>query len=130
MVTATACSKGDTEMPESASQDYKAFAVEFTRTLARREYAAAFEMTSRQYRSQSTVEQLKAAFEVIVPPDWGDTEPIEMGTTMSSWPGKMSSDLGWIYVSIYGDVYSEALILTVTLEEGQAKIREIVFGRP
>jgi hypothetical protein len=49
---------------------------------------------------------------------------------MTSWPGKQPADLGWAFVSIGGDVYSEAVIVVVTSENGEARIREVEFGRP
>jgi hypothetical protein len=105
-------------------------ALKFTNALAARDYAGAHAMTSRAYRSAMSVDELKAAFEAIVPTDWGAIGPIETGETLGNWPGRQPSDLGWVYVSIGGDVYSEAVIVIVTLEDGQARIREVEFGRP
>ena len=87
-------------------------------------------MMSHGYRQKSTVDDLRIGFEAIVPTDWGAIGPIEVGQTMTSWPGKQASDLGWAFVSIGGDVYSEAVIVVVTSENGEAKIREVEFGRP
>lgn len=110
--------------------DYQLVALEFTKALAERQYAKAYEMTSKEYRNHSTLEKLKTDFEAIVPDDFGPIDPIEVGRTMLNWPGKQSSDIGWVYVSIGGDVYSEALVVIVTMENGAKKIREIEFGRP
>jgi len=49
---------------------------------------------------------------------------------MATWPGKQPADIGWAYVSIGGEVYSEAITVVVTSESGEAKIREVEFGRP
>ena len=49
---------------------------------------------------------------------------------MTSWPAKQPSDVGWAYVGIGGELYSEAVIVVVTSENGEAKIREVEFGRP
>ena len=87
-------------------------------------------MTANEYRKRTTVEQLRTAFETIVPSDWGPMGTIEVGHTMTTWPGKQLSDIGWAYVSIGGDVYSEAVTVIVMLEHGEAKIREVEFGRP
>lgn len=87
-------------------------------------------MTAEAYRTRTTLEQLRIAFETIVPTDWGPMEPLEVGQIMENWPGKQPSDIGWAYVSIGGDVYSEAITVIVTSENGEEKIREIAFGRP
>jgi hypothetical protein len=73
---------------------------------------------------------MQAAFEAIVPTDWGPIGPIETGETLANWPGRQPSDLGWVYVSLGGDVYSEAVIAVVTMEDGEPRIREAEFGRP
>lgn len=87
-------------------------------------------MTSLGYRKRNSVNQLQAAFEAIVPTDWGAIGPIELGLTMTTWPDKQPADLGWAYVSIGGEVYSEAVTVVVTSESGEPKIREVEFGRP
>jgi len=116
--------------PPAGMSDYRHVALQFAKLLAQRDYAAAYTMTSRDYRQRMTVEQLHKAFEKIVPTDWGPIEPIEVGETMTSWPGRQAPDLGWAYVSLGGDVYSEAIIVIVTAENGESKIREVEFGRP
>jgi hypothetical protein len=126
----TGCLQEEPKMPSGNTTDYRHIALEFTQSLAAREYHKAYAMTSQQYRKGTTVEQLRIAFESIVPTDWGLFGPIEVGQTMTSWPGKQPSDIGWAYVSIGGDVYSEAVTVVVTLEQGEAKIREVEMGRP
>jgi hypothetical protein len=123
-----ACSKEDMDMTNE--HDYRKFAMDFTKELAAREYDKAYAMTSKEYQRRITKEQLKDSFESIVPTDWGDMGPIEVGETMMNWPGKQHSDLGWVYVSIGGDVYSEAITVVVTSENERPKIREVEFGRP
>ena len=112
------------------SIDFKEFALKFTKTLTDRDYSTAYAMTSSEYRNRANLDQMKAEFEAIVPPDWGTMGPIEIGETLKDWPGKQPSDLGWVYVSIGGDVYSEAVTVVITLEKGDPKVREVEFGRP
>lgn len=125
-----ACSKEDPKMSSGNTSDYRQVALEFTKLLAAREYPKAYAMTSQGCRKRHTEDQLRTEFEAIVPTDWGAMGPIEVGETMTSWPGKQTSDLGWAYVSIGGNVYSEAIIVVVTSENGVPKIREVEFGRP
>ena len=116
--------------PSPNGSDFQQAALEFVNSLAQRNYSKAYAMTGQEYRSRTTTEQLQAAFETIVPMDWGTIGPIEVGQTMTTWPGRRLADLGWVYVSVGGDVYSEAVIVVVMSESGEAKIREIEFGRP
>ena len=116
--------------PPASMSDYRYVALQFAKLLAQRDYAAAYTMTSRDYRLRMTVEQLQTAFEKIIPADWGPIEPIEVGATMTHWPDKHAADIGWAYVSLGGNLYSEAIVVIVTTENGESKIREVEFGRP
>lgn len=109
--------------------DFRQVALEFARALAARDYAKAHAMTSEAYRKRTTVDQLRAAFEAIVPGDWA-VRAVEVGETMTTWPDRQADDLGWAYVSIGGDAYSEAVTVVVAAENGAATIRHVEFGRP
>ena len=110
--------------------DHKQVALALTGALAARDYHAAYALTSRAYRESTTVHDLQAAFEAIVPIDWGAVGPIDVGETLDDWPGREPSDAGWVYVSVGGDVYSEAVIVVVTREDGELRVRGAEFGRP
>jgi hypothetical protein len=126
--TLAACSK---EEPNVApGTDFRKVALEFAQALGARDYAKAHGMTSAAYRKRTGVDQLRAGFEAIVPTDWGPVGPVDVGETMTTWPGKEPGDLGWAYVSIGGDAYSEAVIVVVAAENGAARIRHVEFGRP
>ena len=47
--------------------------------------------------------------------------------TMTKWPDKQPSDIGWAYVAINGATGSEAVMVVVTKEK---KIRTVEWGRP
>jgi len=117
-------------MSGGSAGDSKKVALAFTNALAARDYGAAYALTSNEYRNSTSVEGMQAAFETIVPPDWKTVGPVEVGETMEDWPGRKPSDAGWVYVSVGGDVYSEAVTVVVTLEEGALKVRTAEFGRP
>ena len=111
-------------------EDYKQIALAFTKALGARDYDAAYALTSRAYRDGMSRTALQEAFETIVPTDWGPVGPIEIGETMEDWPGREPPDAGWVYVSVGGDTYSEAVIVVVTREEGELRVRTVEFGRP
>jgi hypothetical protein len=129
-IISVACSREEPTALSGDAADYGQVALEFARSLAAREYPKAYAMMSEGYRQSRTVDELRIGFEAIVPTDWGAIGPIEVGQTMTSWPGKQPSDVGWAFVSIGGDVYSEAITVIVTSENGKARIREVEFGRP
>jgi hypothetical protein len=102
----------------------------FAKALASRDYRTAYAMTASEYQRRVTLDEMRAAFEAIVPVDWGAVGSIDVGHTMDDWPGKQASDVGWAYVSIGGDAYSEAITVVVTAEDGSLKVRDVEFGRP
>ena len=110
--------------------DYSTAAVDFVKALAGREYEAAYAMTSGDYQRRTTLSAMREGFETIVPTDWGPMGAIDVGQTMEEWPGKQVDDAGWVYVSVGGDIYSEAVTIVVAREDGALKVREAEFGRP
>lgn len=127
-VPLTGCAKEGPEVPPGT--DFRKAALDFAQALAARDYAKAHALTSEAYRKRTTVEGLRTAFEAIVPPDFGPIGPVEVGETLADWPRKQPGDVGWAYVSIGGDAYSEAVTVVVTMEKGAPRIREVEFGRP
>ena len=117
-------------MSRENTSEYTQVALAFTRALASRYYPAAYAMTSKQYRQDTSLEAMASAFEAIVPTDWGTADPIDVGLTMEDWPGKLAPDVGWVYVGIGGDVYSEAVTVVITLEDEELRVRTVEFGRP
>ena len=117
-------------MSAGSAGDYKRVGLAFVEALANRDYDVAYALTSRDYRDGTSLKALKAAFERIVPVDWKTVGPIEVGQTMEDWAGREPSDVGWAYVSVGGDLYSEAVTVVITLEEGELKVRTVEFGRP
>lgn len=124
------CSSGEVRVSDGSAGDYKQVALTFTKALAARDYGAAYALTSTDYRGSTSVGGMQAAFERIVPLEWKTVGPIEVSETMDDWPGREPSDVGWAYVSVGGDVYSEAVTVVVTLEAGVLKVRRVEFGRP
>jgi hypothetical protein len=130
LATVIACSREEARMPGEGSRDSEQTALAFSKALVARDYSVAHAMTSRTYRDRMSLEQVQSAFETIIPTDWGTVEPIEVAQTLRDWPSKEDSDLGWVYVSLGGDVYSEAVVVVVTLEDGEPRVRDVEFGRP
>jgi hypothetical protein len=131
VVLLAGCSR-EAPLIQTARHDFRTVALEFTTALTERDYEKAYSLTSMGYRQKISMDQMREAFEAIVPTDWKFVGPVEVGETMTDWqlPPKEPSDFGWVYVSIGGEIYSEAVIVIVTLEDGTPRIREVEFGRP
>lgn len=116
-------------MPDTDANGYVNVALDFARALVARDFAGAYAMTSSEYQRRVTPDAMRTAFEAIVPADWADAL-VAPGLNMESWPDKQPSDVGWVYVSIGGDVYSEAVTVVVTEERETMKVGGVEFGRP
>jgi hypothetical protein len=56
-------------MPSSDAGDIQIFSLNFTKALADRDYATAHSMTSDEFKSRYSIDQLRENFETIVPTD-------------------------------------------------------------
>ena len=102
----------------------KILALEFARSLAKRDYRQAYNMLSLNAQSQLTEDALREQFESMIPPDWGDVDPIELEEN-PAWDEML------LYVVLGGDVYSEAIIVNSFASENELpKIDSFQFGRP
>lgn len=117
-------------MSGGTSGDYRQVALAFAKALAARDYDAAYALTSPAFRDSMSLKAMTDAFETVVPVDGQTVGPVEVGQTMDDWPWKEPSDAGWVYVSVGGDVYSEAVTVVVTRDESELKVRAVEFGRP
>ena len=50
--------------------------------------------------------------------------------SFEDWPDKRPGDVGWIYVSIWGPDFVEAVTVIVASVDGRLAIRSIEWGRP
>ena len=105
-------------------QKQKSLALEFARSLSKRDYKQAYNMLSLNAQSQLTEDGLREQFESMIPLDWGDVNPIELEEN-PAW-NEM-----FLYVVLGGDVYSEAItISSFASDEEKMKIETFEFGRP
>jgi len=105
-------------------QKQKTLALEFARSLSKRDYGQAYNMLSLNAQSQLTEDALREQFESMIPLDWGDVDPIELEEN-PAW------DEVFLYVVLGGEVYSEAIIVnSFTSDNEILKIDSFQFGRP
>jgi len=54
----------------------------------------------------------------------------EVVTEMEEWPGKKDDDIGWIYVSLSGSTFAEAVTVVVKKQNSSMAVRSLEWGRP
>jgi len=87
-------------------------------------------MLTAEQQFQWSAEALQNEYETMIDYGGGPITSVELMSVMQDWPTKEIHDMGWAYVSIGGDGYSEAIAAVVCTEAGSSRIREIEWGRP
>ena len=105
-------------------------ALAFAAKLVAGDYEAAHSMLSSALRENLSAAELKGEYEKMI--EYGDGPPklVDVVNVLEEWPAKQEGDIGWAYVAIISDDYSEAVTIVVAQETEQFVIREIEWGRP
>ena len=106
-------------------------ALQFAEALVASAFESAHDLLSPEYRATVSPGELRSTYEGMV--DYGDGPATDacLITTMESWPDRQPNDLGWAYVAIIGEGFSEAITVVVeTQEAGSPCIRHVEWGRP
>ena len=76
--------------------------------------------------------KMKKAVKTMTAYDPGPIREVEVMTDMIlfDWPEKEPGDLAWVYVSLVGDSYVEAVSLMLAKEAEAIRIRRLEWGRP
>jgi hypothetical protein len=76
--------------------------------------------------------KLKKAVKTMTAYDPGPIREVEVMTDMLlyDWPDKKPGDLAWVYVSLAGDSFVEAVSLVLVEEANGTRIRQLEWGRP
>ena len=106
-----------------SKEAHQSLALEFARALSERRYAAAHAMCTPDLRSKVSVEKMRSDFEAMIPLDWGPVAPIELVNI-----GEVS--LPYLYVSLGGEVYSEAITIYLADVDGSLQVDSFELGRP
>lgn len=111
---------------------YAQLAVRFANDLVSGDFDRAYTLLSPELRADLTPDRLRETYEAMI--EYGDGPPtdIELIVTMEQWqlPEQRSTDLGWAYVAIAGNGYSEAVTVIVEATEDGPTIRHLEWGRP
>jgi hypothetical protein len=108
-------------------------AVDFAQALVDGDFELANSLLAPETRSIMTPEQLRLDYEGMISfyANPGSARVVfDPQFTMTSWPDKRPDDVGWVYVSIAGDGFVEAVTVIIADYDGELLIREIEWGRP
>ncbi len=112
---------------------YELVAVEFANSLVAGEFERAHELLVPTLREELSPAALRAelygmfeGYAAGPPTDIGFLDEV----SFEDWPDKRPGDVGWIYVSIMGPDFVEAVTVIVASVEDRLAIRSIEWGRP
>ena len=104
----------------------------FAQAVVNGEFAAAHALLSDSLRQQMRPQDLESSYYAMIEYGEGPPNLIEVIQVdeMHGWPSRQDGDVGWAYVAICGDGYSEAVSVVVAEEAGREVIRMVEWGRP
>lgn len=135
LIFLSSCSDGSRPAHSSAITEemlltHVEFATSFAEALAGGDYDSAHRMLNPVMQQQYAAAGLRETFEEMI--EYGESPARVDGTvaTLEDWPGRTSSDIGRVYVSVSGDDYGEAVTVIVSVVEDRMAISSIEWGRP
>jgi len=118
------------DFERNAAAAYAILAVDFASALVESDFARAHTMLSAAERGRSSADHLRRSYEGMIEYGGAPATDVELITTLDDWTDREVDDLGWAYVAICGDGYSEAVTVIVAQENRVPVIRAIEWGRP
>ncbi|MBV5260720.1 hypothetical protein FLX56_20095 [Synechococcus moorigangaii CMS01] len=102
-------------------------ALNFAQALVQGQFELARRLLAPTLQQQYSTSHLQRIFTEMLA--YGDGPPTDVAVvaTMTDWPEKQPADWGWVYVSIAGDGYGEAVTVIVGRDR---LIRALEWGRP
>ena len=110
--------------------NYSQLAADFANALKRGNYTQAGVFIAPSKKEAWSSQRLKSEYEGMIEYGEGPATFVEVMETFDDWPTKEQGDVGWAYVAIAGDEFSEAVAVVVCNEGDQFRIRDIEWGRP
>lgn len=103
---------------------------QFVKMLVAKQFSDARACLTQKMQQEYSLEQLATQYEKMIAYGNGPIQVDGYFTFMDDWPTRLPQDLGWIYISISGADFIEAVTVIVTHENGSPRIRTIEWGRP
>jgi hypothetical protein len=111
-------------------QPYVAFADKFARALAEGRFGEAHGMLADEQKTFISADALKKEYDGMIAYGPGPSKHVEAMQALDIWPEKKPGDVGWVYVAIAGESFSEGVTVVVARAGDRLAIRSIEWGRP
>jgi hypothetical protein len=100
------------------SQAHVILADKFARALAEGRFDDANALVADDQKKVLSAAELKKQYEEMIAYGPGQAKHVEVMQTLDVWPEKKKEDIGWVYVAIAGDNFSEGV--TVVIKRGDS----------
>ncbi len=110
--------------------DVVAAAADFVSKIVGGNAEDAYEILSERMAADVAASDLQARFDALSNDMGGVTGVGQPIVILEDWPEKTDDDLSIVYVPLEGDVFSEAITVTVSKEGDALRISSIEWGRP
>lgn len=119
-------------MQEANNTPAGELAFAFAQAVVKGEFVQAYALLSNGLRQEMSPQDLESRYYAMIeygggPPDLIEVIQVDL---MQEWPLRQEGDVGWAYVAICGEGYSEAVSVVVAEEAGCKVIRMVEWGRP
>jgi hypothetical protein len=105
-------------------------ATSFADALVAADFGKARVLLSRSLKKAKSEQSLARSVKSLLPSAKSKLEDAEVVETLTDWPDKQQGDVGWVYVALNGDGFSEGVSVTVSREGSRLAIRDVEWGRP
>lgn len=105
-------------------------ALAFAENIVAGDFNAAHGMLAPALGEKVSPAQLQAEYEGMIEYGGGPPDYVGVVGTLEEWPARQEGDVAWVYVTIDGEGYVEAVYVLIAEEQGRFVIREIEWGRP
>jgi hypothetical protein len=103
---------------------------QFAEDLAKGDFEGAHALLTAGAKLRLPPSELQKQYRAMTDYGSGPATHVQVVQDFASWPGKQRNDVGWVYVAISGDTFSEAVTVVVSRENGLDAIRSVEWGRP
>jgi hypothetical protein len=113
-----------------ADPEYVQLATSFADALVAGNFKKARALLSHSLKRSTSEKALAKSLEDLLPSAQSTIDDSNVVDTMDDWPDKKPGDVGWAYVALNGDGFSEGVSVTVSKEGTGLAIRDVEWGRP
>ena len=118
-------------MVNAADNEHGRIATKFASALRDERFGEAHAILTGPLQLAMPLDTFTEAYRDMISYGSGPTTEIELMHTMEEWPpGRENTDLGWAYVAMWGEDFSEAVTVIVQAGTDGPRIRQIEWGRP